>query len=330
MKFSVLNNLAASVVMASRTIGLDSNKGIVFALKKCFRLVFLRAAPMLYHLGGHLQLTRVLSSPHVSGLAKRHPKLAYKYVGGNYLARCFSTKTRLAILTKHYSYLKGYVVDDFLASIYDAKTTLWQECKDDLTFSIALSFPFSLHHPGRPVDYEGDLSLLFEIDSLPVYVFCFTIIPGEVVDDSAAGAGCDPALFISRIQGEGGHFPLIRKATKLLNEISPKDLLLTATQAIALSLNIRTLVGVSTEDQLSKNEHTGKQDIFFDYNHFWLSLGAERTAGNMFRLAIPLPEKPIELIAQHHRARTLRKRKFKEQLLRHVRNEFQERFLKTS
>lgn len=330
MKYSVRSNLHALWLIGSSVTRQMSREGALAALQRGFRLLFLRVVPLVFHLRGHLRLTRILTSPHALRLTQRHPKLAYKYLGGNYLAHNLSTGTRLATLINHYDFLRQHVVEDFLPRIFDTRQRLWQEACGDHIFSIALSFPMSLHHPGRTVDHEGDLALTFLMDAVPLYVFCFTIIPTSAMQDIDARVAGRQAIFIGRIQGVGGRYDEMKKATKLLHDISPKDLLLAATQAVALSLGIRTLVGVRTEDQLSRGEQMPSDENFFDYDGFWMALEAERTKCNRFLLPLPLPEKPIALIAQHHRSRTLRKRRFKEHLMEEVRDTFQTEFLKKS
>lgn len=48
-----------------------------------------------------------------------------------------------------------------------------------------------------------------------------------------------------------------------------------------------------------------------DYNALWAQLGGERTANQLFLLSISPPEKPLKSLKPNHRARTLRKRRYK-------------------
>ena len=299
----------------------------------CRHLILWRFIPLIYHYRKHRQLIKILSSPQVNLLLHRHPQLAYKYLGGNYLARGLSTKERLEILANHYGFLRNYVVEDFFIQIFERKHVLWLENKEGYSFSISLSFPHSLHHPGRTVDHEGDLALIFEINSQPAYVYCFTITPTSVMhkkEESTqynAEFSNEQALFIGRIQGIAGDFDLMKKTTKLLHDISPSHLLLNATRAIAFAFNINTIYGVSTHAQLSNTPKAGVRELFFDYDYFWLSLEAEKANHNMFSLPVRDFEKPIGLIKQKHRSRTLEKRRFKEQLRHQVMNTFQKNLL---
>ena len=305
-----LRIIITNILLAIRVIRLISNKGLFLTLRSC-----LRAAPIFLNFVGHIKLTKILLHPHVIGLTKRHPRLLYKYLG-NYVARCFPRNTRLTILTNHYNYLTKYVNDDFLTRIFEEKIILWREFSGENLFSITLNFP----HASYDDDCEGDLSLVFSANGLSLYVMSFTIIPGQVIKIAN-----DQAIFISRVQGLSSHLALLRQATKNFHYISPAALLLVAVQAIALPLNIKAIVGVSTGAQISSRNET--DCFFFDYDEFWRSADAERMNDNMFLLPVPLPEKPIRMIKQTRRSKVLRKRKFKRQLAEQVSGTFSRNFL---
>lgn len=91
-----------------------------------------------------------------------------------------------------------------------------------------------------------------------------------------------------------------------------------ALQGIALACNIKAIVGVSNQEQLSNTDTNN----FFNYDLFWHSFGADQTKENLFILPIPFPEKPIELIKSNHRRRTVHKRQYKNQLRQDVYKRF--------
>jgi len=294
------------------------------AVRRILRIALFRSPALLANVRGHARLVRTLLSPEVVCLTKRHLTLPYKYLGANYLARHLSTRMRLAMLTHHYEFVRTRLHAGFLERVMAQQSTLWSSVGDENRFSIALSLPHSLHHPGRIVDQEGDLALYFTMNDVPLYVACFSIVPGIAVN-------LDPrdALFVGRLQGADGSFELIRQATRLLHDISPRDFLLAALQGIAGALGIEAMVGVSNAEQLSKSRSDGARNVLFDYDQFWTALHAQRTIDNLFVLPVPLPERPIETIAQKHRARTLRKRRFKERVSLEIGKEFRTRHLAT-
>jgi uncharacterized protein VirK/YbjX len=274
-----------------------------------------------------MRLLNNLLSANLIQLAQRHPRLTIKYLGGNYLARCLSTKARLAILSHHYEFLRHSMKRGFAAQLCDVRPVLWQIASSDAQFEIRMSFPYSLHHPDRTVDHEGDLALTMYMDSVPLYVMCMTIAPAGVAGITVPECGGAHTLFVGRIQGADGRFEQIRHATKMLHDISPRDVLFAAAQGIAGAIGAKVVVGVSTEEQLFRPDAGDAADAFFDYSKFWEMLGARRTADNLFALTLPLQEKPIEMIAQKHKSRTLRKRAFKKQLCAEVCEQFGTRFM---
>lgn len=277
------------------------------AVRKGLRVALLRIPVLLVHPVGHTRLLRTLLDPRIVGLTQRHPQLAWKYLGGNYLARRMTTRTRLESLTHHYDIVRTRLRAGFLDDVLAGRVTLWQDTHAEHRFSVTLAFPRSPHHPDRMADHEGDLALNFAMDGVPLYTLCFSVVP-----DSAVHLGCGNAIFLGRLQGADGRFEQIRLATRQLHDISPKDILLAALQGIAQALGIDTLIGVSNAEQLSKSRGVRAESVLFDYDSFWQSLQAQRTIDNLFMLPLPIPDKPIETIAQKHRSRTLRKRRYKE------------------
>jgi uncharacterized protein VirK/YbjX len=327
MKYLALLAAFSSVNVSSGSIGALRMRRLAQSIRRLLRIVFVRSWILLYHFTGHLRLTSILLSTDLIELTQRHPKLTFKYLGGNYLARCLSAKARLAILTHHYGFLRRCLKTGFPKQLCDVRPVLWQAAIDDAQIDIRLSFPYSLHHPNRTVDYEGDFAVTLYLDSAPLYVMCMTIAPARIVKTPLSGGDNGHALFVARIQGTDGRFEQIRRATKLMHDISPKDILFAAAQGIAAAIDAGVVIGVSTEEHLFRPEDGKEEGPFFDYDKFWETLGARRTEDNLFVLTLPPEEKPIETIAQKHKARTLRKRAFKKQVCADMCERFGTQFL---
>ena len=255
-----------------------------------------RSTKILFHLRNHVKLVQLMrTNPDLAELTRNYPRLIYRYLG-NYLTINFSTSNKLAVIANHYKFLLRYTHGDFFKQIQE-KTCLWQETHGNDRYSIDLVFQF-----GR--DYEGDLSLVFEVNSVPIYMLSFTFIPSKVMNFSF-----DQVIFVGRIQGLT-NFDLIKNTTKNLHDIAPPALLMAALQGIALACKISTIIGVSNEKQLS----TTKSIIYFNYDLFWHSLHAHKAKENLFILPVPFLEKPIELVKKNHRKRTLHKRQYKNEI----------------
>lgn len=250
----------------------------------------------------HFQdLKHVLASTALQPLACHHPRLAYKYLVPC-LVTGLSRTTRLAIISYHYTYWVTRARTDFFTLVLQG-LEVWQVQLATQRFSIALAYPFES-------DFEGELSLVFRVDTTPLYTITFTCAPAGAIPLTERAV-----VLVSRIQGTK-NFALIKQATKILHESTPAALLLQALVGLCQGCGIDMIIGVGTQVQLS---HI-KPDNHFDYTRFWQQLGAEYTAHGLFVLPLPFAEKPIHTIKAHHRARTLAKRQYKQQLRETVRN----------
>ena len=261
----------------------------------------LHRAQILLEFSAFYRLQQLAKALSLVQLLKIQPKFIYKYLSP-YTALSFSRPMRLAAILNHYQFLVERVTPDFFAAL-SCSPVLWQQqCGPD-QLAITLSYPTC-------TGYEGELSLNFSVNAVVVQVISFAIVPGRLVGSASA-----QALFICQVQGTR-NAPLLRHATKALHDITPATLLVHAAHGLASALGIGQLVGISTEEQLCRDK------ISFDYASFWQQFEGQRTAANLFLLAGPAAEKPIQQIKSNHRARTLRKRQAKQQLRLAVAQQF--------
>ena len=268
-----------------------------------------RSLQTLLNFSDAQRLKQLAESLAVAPLLERQPRFRYKYLS-RYLAASFSRTTRLKTILNHYHFLAEKTTAAFFTAL-PQQPIIWRETWGDSSFAISLSFP-------RHVGFEGELSLNFYLDSTLLQVVSFVIVPGHVV--GAAGA---QALLIGQVQGTRSNAALLKQATKTLHDIAPAALLVNAAYGIAEALGISHAAGVSTAEQLSHG--TGSS---FDYNGFWQQFGGQPTVHNLFLLDIPAAEKPIAEVKANHRARTLRKRQYKQQLRAAMATHFRSAFLK--
>ncbi len=235
----------------------------------------------------HLTLTLPLAA-----LLERQPRFSYKYLS-RYTAASFSRTTRLAAILNHYQFLVASVGAGFF-ELVATKPVVWQAQHGPDTFAVVLSYP-------ALVGFEGELSLSLLLNDVLLQVVSFVIVPGQLVGYSGG-----QTLLMGQVQGTR-QAALHKHATKVLLDIAPAALLVNAAYGLAAALRIGRAAGISNEEKLS----IGAGNCF-DYNALWEQLGGVKTAGKLFLLAIPAPEKPIESIKSNHRARTLRKRQYKQ------------------
>lgn len=298
---AILNSLITSISNLAARFRSFVNKpnphfGLLFTFGKAISIIFSFSLP------AHLAVVRALSLPRVKCLTKHRPRFAYRY-WGNYLAHGFCVNSRAAILANHYSFLNSHVAEDFVARICEDKIVLWDEFRDNSLYSIALLCP-------RISNFEGDLSLVFQEDSSTLFTMSFTFAPGKMLNIEE-----NQVLLACLLQGARGKFDSIRRATKAFNEISPPSLLLSAAEAIAASLKITSIIGVGAQAQISVGGEQSENQGAFAYDDFWLSSGAEKINGHLFRVTTLQNEKPLSLIKSNHRSRVKRKRQFKASLV---------------
>jgi len=273
-------------------------RGVLYTLKTGFR--FRR---IIWHAHRHRHLTNLLkTNPQVTALAQANPRLLYKYLG-EYLALDLPTKDKLAMLTSHYRYFTNALHPHFFEDIRQ-KTYIWQDHQGDDSFGIGLFFPVGL-------DWEGELAVVLECNTIPVYTIRFTVI-ADPLTNSLFGE----SLFVGGIQGVRNP-ELVKQATKTLFDITPAALLMAALQGIALACNLKCIWGAGNERQLANGAAS------FNYDAFWDALGGQKQPYQLYTLSIPFPEKPIASIKANHRSRTLRKREYKHKLTQQVRAHFE-------
>jgi uncharacterized protein VirK/YbjX len=253
----------------------------------------LRGLFALRYLRGQLGLMRVMAHPGLLGLARRRPRLLFKYLHGGYLAVGFDSACRLAILTHHYAFLAAVFRAGFLRKQLAQGMVLWRPPSAPAAMSITLVF--SAH------DLEGELMLAFWLGDDWIYTASLTLAHGAL----AGGGG--PVLLITGLQGAAGKLALIRQATRACADIAPPYLLLAAVRGLACSLGVERILAVGNGRQLAKA--AGK--AAFDYDRFWASLGGVPTGDGFHLIPAALPDKPatgaLQSLSREGRRRLLKR-----------------------
>lgn len=261
----------------------------------------LRPMLALLNYRGFRELKSLTANLPLEPLLKRQPRFLYKYLVP-YATAKFDRRTRLHVLINHYRYLIDHTNNAFFPAMTESPVLWRYRCGAD-ECTISLTYP--LH-----VSNEAELSLHFEWNDTLVQVVSFVIAPGAVV-----GAASEQVLLFGQVQGFTDA-ALLRNVTKALHDILPATLLVHAAYGIASALQLNGAAGVSKQNKAGKWVHR-----FFDYDAFWLSFKGELNAPtDVFLLPMPPTECPLEEVKRNHRARTLRKRQFKED----VRNDIAE------
>ena len=261
----------------------------------CYRLSF-----VLLSLPEQLTLVRLFTAPDKRALLRKRPRIVFKYLH-RYLFTSARRAERLAALTNHYKYLTRRTTPHFFEKLVNEKPCMWRQDSDQTRIEICLTFPY-------PADQEGDLGLQLVMNGKRLQIISFSIIPGSLI-----GEPDEQILFVGRVQGLVAS-EKIRHATKCCRDITPCALLMAALDGVTKAFGIRTIVGVGSKEQLSTTHVDTGDRLHFDYDQFWASLHAEKTATDFYRLASPMVHKALESVPSNHRKRTRLKREFKTQV----------------
>lgn len=266
---------------------------LVFALRY-------RVLPLLPRIRGQLQIAKIFGHPCLRPLKERYPSIEYKYLR-NYLSLYFPVKTRMQVMANHYRFLSTRVPADFFASIFDNAMTLWEEPTESGMVSVRLSFPHSFEGAHEQHDQEGDLALFLCLNASPIYKLAFTIAPGSVFGI----AGNSQVALVGCLQGRAGNYESIKMITKSFHKVHPSTLLTHAAIAMTEVLEITGIVGISQNAQACADKK-----FQFQYDEFWLGLGATVLDNGMFLVPCPPPQKPLLSIDRKYRKQVQKKREF--------------------
>ncbi|MBK0092451.1 VirK/YbjX family protein [Erwinia sp. S59] len=150
--------------------------------------------------------------------------------------------------------------------------------------------------PGH-FDREGEITLTLHYQTLNIASLSFSIIQEKG----------KRTLLIGGLQGPRKHISndVIRDATKAAHGVFPKRLLMEAVFILAQQCGVQAIcaVGDTTHVFRSMRYRHSKGDKFFaSYSEFWLSLGGEARADDMFTLPLQMERKALEEIASKKRA----------------------------
>lgn len=274
-----------------------------YLFKRIMQVIHLLSNPNLC-----LSIMRTFGLPNLESIKYRHRLRAIKYTG-NYLARSLDYRSRGVILATHYRFLNDNLTKESIACIAKEGIILWEEEVGGDVFAISLEFPL--------YDMEGDLCVRFYVNNIPVWTISFTITTGNIL-----GVPDNYILFVTMVQGHG-RFDLIKNATKALNDITPVMLLLTSVRAIAASLRIHSIAGITAQEQISTGCMDNIERFSKYYDNLWSDNSGTKINAMVFQLPVIPEYKSLASIKPNHRTRTQNKRQFKDYVYNRVLNTFQ-------
>ena len=254
-----------------------------------------------------VRVLRVLSRPEYARLVAVNPRFPWKWLGSDYLARGLTVPQQAECFVHHYRRLPNLIPERTLMQILLDEILLDEIHEGGNCFTMKLAF-------SRPWDYEGELSLNFEVNGRLVFVLSFTLIPGWVVQSQSR-----EVVLISRVQGVKGCYHEIQLATKAMCDIAPPAILFAALCGFAEAFGFDAMAGINATMKPEWHLCEGETEhIEQAYDEFFSELGATKGPANFYLSQLPPPEKPMTLIKRGHKTRTRTKRALKREIAQRV------------
>jgi uncharacterized protein VirK/YbjX len=252
----------------------------------------------------HLELLRIFSHPAFKSLVLLDPIFPFRHLSTQFLIPGLTADQRTASLLHHYRFLMSRISGPALRQYGRGEIELLAHRKNDTLFSVTLG---PLMKIGL---WEGESLLQLMVDGVPVYRLQFTIIPGSVLQSEHRDL-----IFVQRVQGVKGCFEQISAATKAFRDVAPPALLIAVMQGIAAAWQIHEMACISAKSQYSSYfREPSSAPIKQAYDDFFLELGATRVCNDFFSLSLPIEEKSLDHIGNGHKARTRKKRAFRQEI----------------
>ena len=195
---------------------------------------------------------------------------------------------RVNALIWHSDFITSKFKGVFLVDSHD-EIKLWSSFNlDSLEIYLSTTEPHFNH--------EGILSLTLRFKWQPIFYFSFLFCSNRMDNSS------ETILFLTRIQGVPGNYADIKLINKLMGNLNLSNILLSALEGLALSLNIRKIICVSATNQCSFKSDGSKSNFHSAYDEFLIKNGAFLEEEGFFSLPIPLPTKDLTMV-QAHRSR---------------------------
>ncbi len=236
---------------------------------------------------------RLLNShPAFAEYVRHCPRLMYK-IYRPYMTLHLPIDARLAALTVHYETVFARGLGELVAQAAKGPVTLAAfEGRDGGAYDIALR-AISL------LEREGELVLQLREQGMPLYAVAFTFARRD--GRLAVNVGC--------IQGanDDGTLDAIRRATRQLNGLRPKQLLVSVVRALGHELGCHEMRMVANANRVVRSA-IRNGTVHANYDQLWDEMGARRLADGDYMLPCgPLPEPDFEAVASKKRAEARRR-----------------------
>ena len=226
-----------------------------------------------------------------------NPRLLLK-PGRHYISRNYKFGLRAQMIFNHYAALIRLVSQPFLEDLAQGKHLVLAT----LAGKTGGSYEITLGKTDK-FDREGELILQLRDSAQRRAVFSFVFALNVYGDCTGVEIGC--------IQGpkDEDAREQIKRATKELYGIRPRNLLADALYELSATWNLAEHFGVSNRNRVYNGDQTHA-----DYDAFWLELGGTLGKNGMFRLPTKLHHHQLSEVTSHHRSEYKQRMRLRESL----------------
>ena len=242
----------------------------------------------------NLSALKIIDKPKLSAITQR-------VISGNYCGKNFSLTEKLKTVLHHYRTVDQFFLDTFLPTERE-QIAVWGHVVNTHRYDIRIACS------DYPV--EGELSLLFFMDDVMLYVISFTFIDASLKGMNAAKGS--NGILIARVQGVRDTKLLVNTSSKDHFQSLPTFLLYAALQGIAKALNQQFIIGLCAESSLSFD--SDEDNYYGAYNAFWEKLGGHRVSKSYFELPVVQPAKQFSEVSARHRKRSIGRHELKKNI----------------
>jgi len=213
----------------------------------------------------------------------------------SYISRSFGIPDKASILINHYNYLQKKFSGANLEKLFAEGIECLHERAGDDVYTITFSSSSLL-------EFEGSMLLNFKLNGISLSTLSFTFVPGKLFNIDE-----EDIIYISGLQRDGNQLDNCYRAKKYFKNTSLSVMLMTALEGIAISLNIKTCIGISSRNQLSLNNEQEYTKFYSVYDQFWLNNDGV-LVGEDYVFKIPIPQKDVQPIPKNQKEIVLKKR----------------------
>ena len=227
----------------------------------------------------------------------RNPRLLLK-PSRHYINRNYNFDLRIQIISNHYTMLMRLLSQPSFEALAEGNHLVLAtlEGKKGQRYEITIG-------QTDKFDREGELLLQLRGNAECLVVSSLVFSLNIYGDHAGVEIGC-----IQGPKGKNG-YEIIKRATKCLYGIRPKNLLADALYALVSAWNLTEYFGVCNTSRIYKCDQ-----VQADYDAFWLELGSAPGNNGMFRLPAKLYHHQLSEVQSRHRSEYRQRIKLRDML----------------